>query len=129
MKQVKHKYNMKKQLQIGAKVFFFCVFIIVSTSSLVSWIQGDVSYSLINTRQPSLVFPSVTVCPSQDRNPLMNLKIGGLKNEFNLSDEDINRFAIARTLSNAKYNLSQILNRYSYTKEDSFSQITDGQFV
>ena len=73
------------------------------------------------------MFPSVTLCPSQDKNPLMNIKIGLLRDNFNLSDYAVKGFTILPTLLKPKYNLSHILGKYSYCREETF--FYDGQFM
>ena len=95
--------------------------------SLETWIRGDVAYNLINRRQPNIMFPSVTLCPSQDKNPLMNIKIGLLRAEYKLQDRDIEGFSILPTFLRPKFNFSRILDKYSYSRNESFSY--DGQFM
>ena len=51
----------------------------------------------------------------------MNLKVGGVQKELNLSNDDVDGFAITLTLINDQYNLSDILRNFSYTKEESFT--------
>ena len=111
---------MRGIVKIGAKILFSCLFLYYSMTSLKSWVDGEVSYSLINRKQLNMMFPSVTLCPSQDKNPLMNIKIGLLKAEYNLNDSEIEGFAILPTFINPKYNLSHILDRYSYSRNESF---------
>ena len=96
-------------------------------TSLKSWVDGEVSYSLINRKQPNMMFPSVTLCPSQDKNPLMNIKIGFLKAEYNLHDSDIEGFSILPTFLRPNFNLSRILEKFSYFRNESFAY--DGQFM
>ena len=95
--------------------------------SLETWIRGDVAYNLINRRQPNIMFPSVTLCPSQDKNPLMNIKIGLLRAEYKLKNSEIEGFAILPTFLRPNFNLSRILDKYSYYRNESFS--FDGQFM
>ena len=119
--------NMRWIFKRGAKIIFSCLFFLYSMISLESWIRGDVAYNLISKRQPNIMFPSVTLCPSQDKNPLMNIKIGLLRDNFNLSDYAVKGFTILPTLLKPKYNLSHILGKYSYSREETF--FYDGQFM
>ena len=73
------------------------------------------------------MFPSVTLCPFQDKNPLMNIKIDLFRANFNLSDYEIKGFAILPTFLKPEYNLSHILDEYSYSRKESF--VFDGQFM
>ena len=119
--------NMREIVKVGAKIFFSCLFLYYSMTSLKSWVDGEVSYSLILRRQTKLVFPSVTLCPSQDKNPLMNIKIGQLKADYKLNDSEIESFNILPTFLNPRFNLSHILDKYSYSRQESLSY--DGQFM
>ena len=74
-----------------------------------------------------MMFPSVTLCPSQDKNPLMNIKIGLLRAEYKLNDSEVEGFSILATFLKPKYNLSHILDRYSYSRNESF--VFDGLFM
>ena len=118
---------MRGIVKVGAKIFFSCLFLSFSLSSLKSWVDGEVSYSLINRKQPNMMFPSVTLCPSQDKNPLMNIKIGLLRAEYKLNDSEVEGFSILATFLKSKYNLSHILDRYSYSRNESF--VYDGLFM
>ena len=118
---------MRGIVKIGAKIFFSCLFLYYSMTSLKSWVDGEVSYSLINRKQPNMMFPSVTLCPSQDKNPLMNIKIGFLKAEYKLNDSEIEGFAILPTFLRPNLNLSRILEKFSYFRNESFAY--DGQFM
>ena len=118
---------MRGIVKIGAKILFSCLFLYYSMTSLKSWVDGEVSYSLINRKQPNMMFPSVTLCPSQDKNPLMNIKIGFLKAEYNLNDSDIEGFSILPTFLRPNLNLSRILEKFSYFRNESFAY--DGQFM
>ena len=73
----------EKYLKYGANFFFLLLFLIFSGSSVYSWIQGDVVYNLVHRTDNDPVFPSVTVCPTQDINPLMNIKVKMLMTDFN----------------------------------------------
>ena len=114
---------MEKILLLTAKCVFSIFFITLSLVSLETWIRGDILYNIVQVPQDSVVFPSVTLCPTQTKNPLMNLKMGAVQSKLNLSDGDVNGFNITMTLINSQYNLSDILNNFSYTREESF---TDG---
>ena len=114
---------MEKILLLTAKCAFSILFIVFSLVSLETWIRGDILYNIVQVPQDSVVFPSVTLCPTQTKNPLMNLKVGGVQSTLNLSSEDVDGFAITLTLNNPQYNLSDILKNFSYTREESF---TDG---
>jgi len=112
---------MEKILLLTAKCIFSILFIILSLVSLETWIRGDIVYNIVQVPQDSVVFPSVTLCPTQTKNPLMNLKVGGVQKELNFSNDDVDGFAITLTLINDQYNLSDILRNFSYTKEESFT--------
>ena len=119
--------NMRWIFKRGAKIIFSCLFLLYSMISLETWIRGDVAYNLINRRQPNIMFPSVTLCPSQDKNPLMNIKIGLLRAEYKLQDRDIEGFSILPTFLRPKFNFSRILDKYSYFRNESIAY--DGQFM
>ena len=110
--------KMQKRLKLAIKLIFLCCFLWLSWNSLRSWLKGNVSYSLGYSKEDKLLFPSVTLCPYQDLNPLMNIKIGELRSHLNLSANKVEGFAILRTIQ--KSNLSQILNKYSFSREESF---------
>ena len=112
---------MEKILLLTAKCIFSILFIILSLVSLETWIRGDIVYNIVQVPQDSVVFPSVTLCPTQTKNPLMNLKVGGVQKELNFSNDDVDGFAITLTLINDQYNLSGILRNFSYTKEESLT--------
>ena len=109
----------KKYLKYGANFFFLLLFLMFSGGSLYSWIQGDVVYNLVHRVDNDLMFPSVTVCPTQDINPLMNIKVRKIMNDFNLSNEEVNGYKITNTLSKLE-NLTSIVEDYSYGFDSSF---------
>ena len=109
----------EKYLKYGANAFFLLLFLIFSGSSVYSWIQGDVVYNLIHRMEHEPVFPSVTVCPTQDINPLMNLKVKKIMTDFNLSSEKVDAYKIVSTLLEQD-NLTSIIEEYSYDFDSSF---------
>ena len=109
----------EKYLKYGANAFFLLLFLIFSGFSVYSWIQGDVVYNLIHRMEHDPVFPSVTVCPTQDINPLMNLKVKKIMNDFNLSSENVNGYTITKTLPELG-NLTSFIEEYSYGFDSSF---------
>ena len=117
---------MEKILLLTAKCVFSIFFITLSLVSLETWIRGDILYNIVQVPQDNVVFPSVTLCPTQTKNPLMNLKMGAVQSKLNLSDGDVNGFNITMTLINSQYNLSDILNNFSYTREESFANGAGG---
>ena len=110
--------KMQKTLKLAFKLLFLCCFLLLSWNSLRSWLKGNVSYSLGYSKEDKLLFPSVTLCPYQDLNPLMNIKIGDLRSHFNLSLNKVEGFAILQHIERS--NLSEILNKYSFSREESF---------
>ena len=109
----------ERYLKYGANMFFLLLFLIFSGSSVYSWIQGDVVYNLVHRTDHDPVFPSVTVCPTQDINPLMNIKVKKFMNDFNMSSEKVNGYKIMNTLSEQE-NLTSIIEDYSYDFDSSF---------
>merc|ERR1712117_442986 len=57
----------------------------------------------------------------------MNIKIGFLKAEYKLNDSEIEGFAILPTFLRPNLNLSRILEKFSYFRNESFAY--DGQFI
>ena len=109
----------EKYLKFGANFFFLLLFLVFSGISLNSWIKGAVVYNLVHKMDPNPVFPSVTVCPTQDANPLMNLKVVKFKNDFNLTIEEVNGYRITSILLQQE-NLTDIIEYYSYGFNTSF---------
>ena len=109
----------EKYLKYGVNFFFLLLFLIFSGSSVYSWILGEVVYNLVHRMDHDPVFPSVTVCPTQDINPLMNLKVKKFMMDFNLSSEKVNGYKIVNTLSEQE-NLTSIIEDYSYGFDSSF---------
>ena len=66
------------------------------------------------------VFPSVTVCPTQDINPLVNIKVKKLMIDFNLTNEEVNGYKINGKLLQLE-NLTNIIEDYSYGLATSFA--------
>ena len=57
----------------------------------------------------------------------MNIKIGQLKADYKLNDSEIESFNILPTFLNPRFNMSHILDKYSYSRQESF--FYDGQFM
>ena len=118
----------EKYLKYGANLVFLFLFLGFSLGPLIQCMNGDVVYNLVSTYDPEPDFPSITFCPTQDINPLMNLKVRKLMIDFNLTDQSVSGHRITGALMRQD-NLSEIIKHYSYGIDDSFEDDESSDFV
>ena len=113
--------SMKQNFKYAIQITFYIVFCYFSFNSLKHFYNGSIVYETIhNFDNKDVPFPSITLCPAQKANNLVNLKINKMAKDLNLQDHAMQSFNIYGTLKGINNSLMEIVRDYSFTYTEGF---------
>ena len=105
---------------------FVIAFVYFSVQTLIVFLNGDVAYDVRKGfDEDHIYYPSITLCPALRQNPLVNLKIQEIIDDFSITSQQVEGYRVLGTIGN-KRNTSEIINSYSFQLSEIFSNESQG---
>ena len=105
---------------------FLFAFVYFSVQTLIVFLNGDVAYDVRKGFDDEpIYYPSITLCPALRKNPLVNLKIQEIIDDFSITSQQVEGYRVLGTIGN-KRNTSDIIHSYSFQLSEIFSNESQG---
>ena len=114
--------NSRISLKYFIDFVFVLLFFFLSIKTFIAYFNGDVMYDVQkDSTLKSIPFPSVTLCPVPQVNPIMNIDLTKLIIDTGVEERNFEGYMIWRQMNNFT-DIPAILQNYSYTKSQIFKE-------